>query len=122
MAGGSGQDTFLGGAGNDTFIYYFASEGGDAINDFSATPSNDDAFNFNGSAFGKLALGRLSAANFCSSSSANIGLDGNDLFVFRQSDKTLWFDADGKGGKASVLMVDLQNTATNMTVNDIWLI
>lgn len=122
LAGGSGQDTFLGGAGNDIFIYYFASEGGDAINDFSANQGNDDVFSFNGSAFGKLALGRLSAANFYSSSNANIGLDSNDLFVFRQSDKTLWFDTDGKGGAAPVLMVDLQNTAANITVNDIWMI
>lgn len=122
LAGGSGQDIFLGGTGNDSFIYYFSSEGGDAINDFSAVQGNDDVFNFNASGFGNLAKGRLSDSNFYSSATSNIGLDSNDLFVFRQSDKTLWFDKDGNGGAAAVLMVDLQNSAANLTVNDIWLI
>lgn len=122
LAGGSGQDIFSGGAGNDIFIYYFASEGGDTVNDFGSASGNDDVFHFNAKAFGNLALGRLSASNFYTSATSNIGLDANDFFVFRQSDKTLWFDADGKRGAAPILIADLQNTAANITINDIWLI
>jgi Ca2+-binding RTX toxin-like protein len=122
LAGGGGEDLFSGGAGNDLFIYYFATEGGDTITDYGSTSCNDDAFQFNASAFGKLALGRLSPSNFYTSAYSNIGLDANDLFIFRQSDKTLWFDADGKKGAAPILMADLQNTAANITVDDIWMI
>lgn len=120
LAGGSGQDSFSGGTGNDTFIYYFASEGGDVIADYSALQGNDDIFNFNTKAFGNLALGRLSANNFFTSIRSNIGLDADDLFVFRQSDKTLCYDADGNA--APVLIADLQNTAANITTSDIWLV
>ncbi|QLQ19085.1 MAG: hypothetical protein HZT43_10980 [Exiguobacterium profundum] len=48
----------------------------------------------------------------------NFAQDANDRFIFRTTDRTLWFDADGTGSGASFLVASLQNVAT-MTAADI---
>jgi hypothetical protein len=51
----------------------------------------------------------------------NLAGDANDRFIFRTTDKTLWFDADGSGTGRAVMLADLQATAV-VTAADILLV
>ena len=103
--GGQGKDTLNGGNGKDKFLYMNRSEAGDAITSFK----KGDHFVFEGQAF-KLGTyaDQLKEKNFYSTTT-NKAHDANDRFIFRTGDDTLWFDADGKGGVASVKIADLSN-------------
>jgi len=120
---GLGNDRLTGGAGHDQFRYLAPLEGRDVILDFGSASNNDDSFWFRASSFSGLAAGRLASAHFVVQASGMPvkSLDSLDRFIFRTTDKTLWFDADGTGSIRPVLMADLQNSAANLTVNDIWL-
>ena len=104
LRGGAGADRLVGGSGSDVFAYAAPGEGGDVIQDFSAVP---DAFRFNGAAFAGLPAGVLAANQFRAQAS-NAAQDGDDRFVYRTTDTTLWFDPDGSGTAAPVLLADLQ--------------
>ena len=54
-------------------------------------------------------------------STTNAALDSNDRFIFRTTDGTLWYDRDGSGGKAAVMVANLQDDAV-LVVDDLWLI
>ena len=121
IQGGSGTDTLIGGLGSDTFRFIALAEAGDAITDFGAVAGNDDRFQILASAFGGgLVAGVLAAANF-QTRADNLAQDGTDRFVFRTTDHTLWFDADGTGAGAAVMLADLQTGAV-VTAADIFLI
>jgi hypothetical protein len=49
----------------------------------------------------------------------NLAQDADDRFIFRTTDTTLWWDDDGKGGHAAVLIADLQAGAA-LTAADIF--
>jgi Ca2+-binding RTX toxin-like protein len=117
VEGGAGRDTMSGGAGNDRFRFALAAEGGDVISDFANLSGNNDAFQFRGAAFAGLLAGNLDPLRF-QSRGDNVAQDSNDRFIFRTSDKTLWFDANGNGAGGLTLMADLQASAT-VTVGDI---
>ncbi|HRX36051.1 MAG TPA: calcium-binding protein [Aestuariivirga sp.] len=114
LVGGLGADTLTGENGSDWFSYYATNEGGDTVTDFA---SGTDVFRFKGAAFASLTAAAYSTANFISRAD-NVAQDANDFFVFRTTDKSLWFDADGNGAGAAVMIADLQNTAT-MVFSDI---
>ncbi len=59
---------------------------------------------------GGLAAGALAAAAF-QSRADNIAQDADDRVIFRTTDQTVWFDADGNGIGAAVLLADLQTGA-----------
>jgi Ca2+-binding RTX toxin-like protein len=105
IIGGAGRDVLAGLASLDLFQYARPSDGGDRIKDFAG-----DVFRFDGDTF-DLPDGALAAARFISRVNGNRALDGNDRFVFRLSDETLWFDKDGVGGKGPVLIANLQDGA-----------
>jgi Ca2+-binding RTX toxin-like protein len=92
------------------------------ITDFSSNAAgNNDRIQVRASTFGGgLTAGALDATQFRSRSD-NVAQDANDRFIFRTTDRTLWFDADGTGAGAAVLLADLQANAT-MTALDIVLI
>jgi Ca2+-binding RTX toxin-like protein len=116
LQGGRGADLLAGEAGKDVFRYASASEGGDSILYFSSS----DRFEFQGRAFGNLAVGQLDATKFVSHLT-NKALDANDRFIFRNTDDTLWYDSDGTGAKAAVMIADLQNN-TAVSADDILII
>jgi Ca2+-binding RTX toxin-like protein len=120
---GLGNDQLVGGAGNDQFRYLTPLEGRDVILDFGSANNNDDSFMFRATSFSGLAAGKLATAHFVLQTSSQPAkpLDALDRFIFRTNDKTLWYDADGTGSIRPVLIADLQNSAANLTVNDIWL-
>ena len=121
IRGGLGVDTLTGGTGNDSFRFQTLGEAGDIITDFSNVGGNDDKFQIVASAFGGgLVAGALAASQF-QSRADNVAQDANDRFIFRTTDRTLWFDADGTGAGAAVLVADLQAGAV-VTAADIQLI
>lgn len=111
LIGGVGIDTLRGDAGNDVFVFQSLDDIGDVILDFSNSAGNNDAIRITGAAFGGgLVAGWLAPALFRAGNS-NVALDADDRFILRNTDKTLWFDVDGAGGRAAVMVADLQNTA-----------
>lgn len=118
--GGIGADVVFGGAGSDRFVFNHLTEAGDKINDFTNLSGNNDSFRFAAADFGGLALGGLAASRFHSGTTNHAG-DSNDRFIFRTTDKTLWFDANGSGAGGLTLVADLQANAT-VTAGDIILI
>ncbi len=103
--GGLGSDTLNGGKGVDKYGYMSAAEGGDIITKFE----KGEKFVFDGEAFGfGNYAGKLDADNFKSGKTKKAA-DAADHFIYRTSDDTLWFDADGKGGAAAVKIADLSN-------------
>jgi len=56
---------------------------------------------------GLSAGGALSASQF-QSRADNLAQDADDRFIFRTTDRTLWFDVDGTGAQGAVMVADLQ--------------
>lgn len=109
LEGGLGRDNLTGGAGADAFVFNATTGNGDLILDFT---SGVDHIVLKAQAFGYGATtGALAAADLVISTSA-VARDASDHFIFRTTDKTLWFDADGAGGRAAVLLADLQAGAS----------
>ncbi|HVG46698.1 MAG TPA: family 16 glycosylhydrolase [Rubellimicrobium sp.] len=122
LNGGAAKDILTGGADNDTFRFDSAPHGPDLINDFSNKAGNNDIFHFSASGFGGGLVGgghALAASQF-QVRADNFAQDSDDRFILRTTDKTLWFDVDGKGGVDAVMVADLQSNAT-VTADDIWL-
>lgn len=114
LDGGANRDTLSGGAGSDMFV--FASQTGlrDIITDFDVTV---DHVQLEGSAFGYGdATGAVSADDFVIGTTT-AALDASDRFIFKTTDTTLWFDRDGKGGTAAILVCDLQAGASLTAAN-----
>lgn len=111
LEGGGGADVLLGGLGNDTFRFLSLAEIGDKINDFSNVSGNNDRIELKASGFGGGLVAGTAAANIYIARADNQAQDADDRFVLRTTDKTLWFDADGNGAGAAVMVADLQNTA-----------
>lgn len=122
LRGGTGLDVMTGGLGNDTFRFLTFADFGDQITDFSSNAAGDnDRFMLTAADLGGgLAAGTLAAAQF-QSRADNLAQDADDRFIFRTTDRTLWFDVDGNGSDAAVMVADLQAGAT-MTALDILLI
>lgn len=115
LDGGLGRDTMAGGQGNDTFRLDPIRGSGDVITDFSGSLGNDDVFLI--APIG-MAGGPIRSANFRARAD-NQAQDANDFFIFRTTDKTLWFDPDGVDAEAGpILLADLQDTAV-VTYQDI---
>lgn len=111
LIGNRGADVLTGGAGDDVFLFSALEDCGDRITDFSAGLGNNDRIRISAADFGGgLVPGAVSSFQFITRAD-NLAQDADDLFVLRSTDKTLWFDADGNGIGAAVMVVDMQNTA-----------
>ena len=118
LGGGAGIDRITGGLGNDGFVFQALSECGDVITDFRNLAGDNDAFRIAAAGFGGgLLVGALPAAQF-QTRADNIAQDGNDRFIFRTTDQTLWFDANGNVAGGLLLVADLQIGAV-VTAGDI---
>jgi Ca2+-binding RTX toxin-like protein len=123
LAGGDGSDTLTGGRGSDTFLIRSPEDGVDAITDFlNNADGNDRILIDTGYFLGGLAHTDapvvLAASRFIARAD-NLAQDADDRFIFRTTDTTLWWDDDGKGGHAAVLIADLQAGAA-LTAADIF--
>jgi Putative Ig domain/RTX calcium-binding nonapeptide repeat (4 copies) len=103
--GGMGIDNLFGGAGQDIFLYNSPTEGLDKINDFEL---GSDAFSFSRAGFGgdgvfgSDAIGTLDGSRFRLGAAATTA---SERFIYNNG--TLFFDADGVGGKAQVRLAQL---------------
>lgn len=104
LVGGVGLDTLTGGFGNDVFLLRAPGDGRDVINDFSREAGNTDIIHLRGGFFGGLFDGAL-AANIFVVSTGNTAFDLDDRFIFRTTDSTLWFDANGSGRKIKPVLI-----------------
>ena len=121
LISGSGADTLTGGIGNDRFLYNTLQVTHDVITDFSNSAANNDAFQFTRTTFDPtLTVGTLSATRF-QSRADNLAQDADDRFIFRTSDKSIWYDDDGNGVHGAIMIADLQANAT-VTALDILII
>lgn len=121
LTGGAGTDTLTGGAGNDRFVFTTPGDGPDIITDFNNVTGNNDMFRITAAAFGGgLVAGVLAAGQFRTATTNQAG-DLNDRFIFRTTDRSLWFDADGTNATAAVMVADLQAGAV-VTAADIVLV
>ncbi|MEQ9326387.1 MAG: calcium-binding protein, partial [Rhodospirillales bacterium] len=108
VAGGAGNDIIYLGAGNDTVYYDAVSHVGDTIMDFDPT---NDVFSFNGTDFGALLGGSISASNFVSTTNLPSGSDGlasTPTFIFFDNpsgNDALYYDEDGLLGGFTVTKV-----------------
>ncbi len=120
LFGGDGIDTLRGGAGTDRFGYQLVTDGGDKIADFAS----GDLFTFTSAQFHNLAAGTLNAKYF--RTVANLAAlpavqQADDYFVYDRGADNLYYDADGKGSGAMVLIADLQ-TNINLAATDILIV
>ncbi len=104
LAGGFGSDTMTGGLGADTFSYQSAAEGADQITDFA---SGTDQISISADGFG----GGLFAGGsvILVSGSTPTASGGAGQFLFDTDDGKLYWDADGDGANAAVLIATFTN-------------
>jgi Ca2+-binding RTX toxin-like protein/cyclophilin family peptidyl-prolyl cis-trans isomerase len=113
LVGGSGNDTLDGGAGNDsvtgsagldTFRFSSALNGSnnvDRLLDFNVV---DDRLELENAVYTKLtATGALASANFRASTTGN-AVDSSDHVLYDTDSGQLFYDADGSGAGAKVLI------------------
>jgi Ca2+-binding RTX toxin-like protein len=116
LKGGVGHDFLSGGNGIDEFYYVGPQDGGDTISGFSVY----DKFVFESLGFGNILPGGLNASAFLSSTT-NEATTWSQRFIFRTTDDTLWYDANGVGAGGKVLIADIKIDAV-VTHNDIFIV
>ncbi|WP_198328333.1 calcium-binding protein [Methylovulum psychrotolerans] len=102
LDGGLGADVLVGGAGKDSFLFDTAlnSANRDVITDFSTT---DDAIQLDHHIFTGLNTGSLAATAFKVIGGSNV-IDSNDHILYNIVSGGVFYDADGSGVAAAVLV------------------
>ena len=154
LRGGGGADTISGGGGNDIIVGEQGSDnltGGAGVDVFRFEPYNmttpfrendritdfaqGDRLEFEDGIYdlGTLFLttiglveGPLAASQFQSRANDRFAQDGNDRFIYRRSDHTLWFDQDGgdgtSAGAANAQLVATFSNGYLVTAADIFIV
>lgn len=120
LQGSTGADALAGGGGDDTFYYNLCSscEGGDTVTDFNASGSGDsDKFKFNSENFNPTEPFRSMAVY-----DGSHGQDAGAQFIYDEGDQQLYYDPDGSGNTAGILIANLTGTSSAVTAGDIELI
>jgi Ca2+-binding RTX toxin-like protein len=111
LNGGAGRDALTGGSGADTFVFdaRVISGNRDTISDFSH--GQHDEIQLQNSVFAGLgaAVQNLAPAKFFAGASAH---DANDRVIYDSATGKLFYDRDGTGAHAQVLIATLTNHAT----------
>ena len=113
LAGGNGNDTLTGGFGADTFVFNtqpHAATNHDTITDFQP---GVDVLQFSKGVFTTIASsvgGHLNANEFWSDNGVTAGHDVDDRFVYDTTSGNLYYDADGSGSGAAVLVALIGTT------------
>jgi Ca2+-binding RTX toxin-like protein len=107
LAGGLGNDILTGGAGADTFVFNTALGAGniDTIADFS---SGSDHIELSQAIFGGIGTGGTLGANaFASGAGVTSATTADQHVLYDTTSGSLYYDADGVGGAASVAFATL---------------
>ena len=118
LTGGLGVDTISGGAGADSFVFTQSGvQNREVLTDFDAS---EDQMVFNPAAFAALGAtsGPLAASRFVAGTAA---ADSADRLIYQKSTGTLWYDRDGSGDAAKVLVAELAD-GTTLTAADIFIL
>lgn len=110
IVGREGNDVLKGQAGDDTFVFDrdIGPNNVDRIIDFEVN-GDDDTLKFKATALGGgVGAGVLSADDFATGTAA---ADASDRFIFDQASGQLWYDADGSGVGAQVLVSTFEQNA-----------
>jgi len=122
LSGMGGNDTLIGGTGQDRFVFAAAPGAADAdlVTDFV---SGTDKLTFDISVFTELgAAGNFAAGDMRFAAGAGItsGQDASDRIVYNTTTGQLFYDADGSGTGAALLVATLQGapalSATDVVV------
>ena len=117
LDGGAGNDTLTGGAGADTFRIASAQHGADRIADFSA---GVDRLELESAVFTQLADTGNLAAGYFTANITGTAADADDYIVYETDTGRLFYDADGSGSGASVLIATLTGVP-DLSVSDIFI-
>jgi Ca2+-binding RTX toxin-like protein len=114
--GGLGNDILAGGAGADKFVFDVKAkrDNADTIMDFDAL----DSIVIDTNVFKSIKTDVFKAKFFKVGKKAK---DGNDYFIFNRKTDELYYDKDGKGGKAQKLVASF-DTDVSLTADDFLLI
>jgi serralysin len=115
----SGNDLLYGGAGVDFFMLNRV--GVDTIADFvsAGIPTETDRLVVSASVFGLIEgpFGSLNSSSFRIGAGATTANSASQRFIFNTTDRSLYFDAGGNTGAASIKIASLSSTATINTNN-----
>ena len=113
LVGGDGDDTLTGGAGADTFVFNGLA-GVDHVKDFAHLTDRIEVSKSVMAILGP--VGALTAEAFYAGPAAH---DATDRLIYTKSTGTLYYDADGTGGKTAVLICVFDHHPT-LTAADFW--
>ena len=111
LNGGAGQDRLTGGLGSDTFLFATTNSATlgstvDIVTDFAA--GEGDKLAFSKTVFAALgAVGTLGTDAFYAGTAAH---DATDRIIYDAASGNLFYDADGTGSRAAVLVATLGDT------------
>lgn len=121
----SGRQTATGGTGDDVFAFVYQGvdahpEPGRTVLDFRAADDRIEIRDFNGNMEAVLGVGALSASEFLSAANAAgaVAQNADQHIIFNRQTGQLYYDADGNGATAQVLIgiidVDQGSLAANL--------
>ena len=111
ISGGGGKDILTGGGGNDVFLFNtkLGTSNIDRITDFAV---KSDHIGLDRDIFSGLGTGStLASSAFYSGTAAH---DASDRIIYDAKTGKLFYDADGKGGKAAVEFADIDKGLTKL--------
>ena len=115
LSGNGGDDTLTGGKGKDSFVFHNLDEGVDIITDFSV---KDDILLFSAISFGDdLMAGVISSEMFVIGTAAT---DDKHRFIYDDLSGDLFYDRDGNGDDAQVIVAQL-GSGLNLSHSNFWL-
>ena len=99
-----GNDILTGGSGRDNFVFNNSDEGTDTITDFS--PQDDTMW------FVTTGFAGISIKGMISSQMLTLGSDAtatSHRFIYNSGSGDLFYDSDGSGSSAKVLLAELES-------------
>lgn len=118
LAGGDGNDTLWGGNGADSFVFReFGTANADRVSDFA---SGSDKIVLDATVMSALGANDLFSAGDArfAANSSGAAQDSTDRVIFNTTTRQLFYDADGNGAGAAVLIATLQS-GTSLAATDI---
>ncbi|GAB1393878.1 hypothetical protein MASR1M60_20420 [Rhodocyclaceae bacterium] len=111
LTGGQGSDKLSGGAGADTFVFNYAASGhADKIIGFSV--GEGDKLAFDATVFTAL-TGGITSGNVMIGTKKVKAQDADDFLLFESKGGKLYYDADGNGADAAILIAGIKGSLAN---------